>query len=67
MLLCTGWPFLVINTLAGCMATYGLVGLRYQGMAIFLYAVIVVLNSLIALQFLMIAVWVTPNQVGAHA
>ena len=58
-----GWPFIVINTLAGSLTSYGLIGLRYRGYSIALYAVIIVLNALIAIQFLTLCVWLTPNQV----
>ena len=56
---------MVLNTVVGALATYGLAGLRYQGRALVLFAVIVVIQSLVAIQLMTFCVWLTPNQVGA--
>ena len=58
-----GLPFIVINTLLGSLTTYGLSGLRYEGSAIVLFAIVLVLQSLVAIQLMTFCVWVTPNQV----
>lgn len=57
-----GTPFVVLNTLCGALAAYGFAGLRYTAAAIILYAVIIVLQSLIAIQLLIFCVYATPNQ-----
>ena len=53
----------MLNTVVGALATYGLVGLRYQGRALVLFSVIVVIQSLVAIQLMTFCVWLTPNQV----
>lgn len=54
---------MVLNTLCGALAAYGFAGLRYTWHAIILFAVILVLQSLIAIQLLIFSVYATPNQV----
>lgn len=58
-----GTPFVILNTLCGALAAYGFAGLRYTASAIILFAVILVLQSLIAIQLLIFCVYATPNQV----
>ena len=60
---CAAFPFIVLNTVVGALAAYGLSGLRYQGQALVLFAVIMVVQSLVAIQLLTFCVWLTPNQV----
>ena len=62
-----GTPFVVLNTLCGALAAYGLAGLRYTLKHIVLYALIIVLQSLIAIQLLIFSVYATPNQVRLPA
>ena len=62
-----GLPFIVVTSIAGAFTTYGLSGLRYQGKALVLFAVVVVLTSLVSIQFLTFCVWLTPNQVHSAA
>ena len=57
-------PFIVINTLCGALAAYGFAGLRYTPTAIILYSVILVLQSLIAIQVMVFCVYVSSNQVS---
>ena len=63
--MCAAFPFIVLNTVVGAFATYGLAGLRYQGKALVLFAIIVVIQSLVAIQLMTFCVWLTPNQVLA--
>ncbi|KAK9802008.1 hypothetical protein WJX73_010401 [Symbiochloris irregularis] len=56
------FPFIVLNTVLGALTMYGLSGLRYQGHALVLFAVILVIQSLVAIQLLTFCVWLTPNQ-----
>ncbi len=65
-LLCAGLPFILVNTLCGAFAAYGFSGLRYTPAAIVLYGVIMLLQSLIAIQVLVFCVYVTSNQVSAY-
>ncbi len=58
-----GTPFVILNTLCGALAAYGFAGLRYTASAIILFAVILVIQSLIAIQLLIFCVYATPNQV----
>ena len=59
-----GLPFIVINTLCGALAAYGFAGLRYTPAAIILYSIILVLQSLIAIQVMVFCVYVSSNQVS---
>ena len=59
-----GLPFIVINTLCGALAAYGFAGLRYTPSAIILYSIILVLQSLIAIQVMVFCVYVSSNQVS---
>ena len=56
---------MVINTLCGALAAYGLAGLRYTPAAIVLFGIILVLQSLIAVQILVFCVYVSSDQVSA--
>ncbi len=58
---------MVLNTLCGALAAYGLAGLRYTAKHIVLYALTIVLQSLIAIQLLIFSVYATPNQVRRTA
>ncbi|CAL5218719.1 g432 [Coccomyxa viridis] len=55
-------PFIIVNTLCGALAAYGFAGLRYSPAAILLYSVILVLQSLIAIQVMVFCVYVSANQ-----
>jgi len=59
-----GLPFVILNTLCGAYAAYGLAGLRYEWHAILLYGVIIALQSIIAIQLMIFCVYLTPNQVS---
>ncbi len=54
---------MIVNTLCGAYAVYGLAGLHYEWRAILLYGVIMVLQSIIAIQLMIFCVYLTPNQV----
>ena len=60
-----GLPFIIVNTLCGALAAYGFAGLRYTPAAILLYSVILVLQSLIAIQVMVFCVYVSASQVRA--
>ena len=62
---CAGLPFVVVNTLCGALAAYGFAGLRYTAAAIVLFGIILVLQSLIAIQILVFCVYVSSDQVSA--
>ena len=55
-------PFIIVNTMCGAYAAYGFAGLRYTGAAVALYGVMLVLQSLIAIQVMVFSVYVSPNQ-----
>ena len=59
-----GLPFITVNTLCGALAAYGFAGLRYTPAAILLYSVILVLQSLIAIQVMVFCVYVSATQVS---
>lgn len=59
-----GLPFVILNTLCGAYAAYGLAGLQYEWRAILIYGVIIVLQSIIAIQLMIFCVYLTPNQVS---
>ena len=50
-----------------CWQAYGLTGLRVTAGVLCYSAIINALNSLIAIQFLTLCTWLTPNQVPAHS
>lgn len=52
-----GMPFVVINSLCGCLCAYGLAGLRFQMRAVLLNLCITALQSMISIQL-----QVTPPQ-----
>lgn len=60
------FPFIVVNTLLGSYAAYGLAGLRNQMRAIIGFGGIMLLQSLIAIQVMVFSVYVTPNQVYSY-
>jgi len=55
-------PFICLNVLAGGLVLYGLAGLRYEGWAVAQFAGLLLLQSLVAIQVAMFAVYLTPNQ-----
>ena len=60
-----GFPFIVLNTVCGSLAAYGFAGLRYTPSAIILFQVMLVLQSLAAVQLLILCVYATPTQACA--
>ena len=60
-----GFPFIVLNTVCGSLAAYGFAGLRYTPSAIILFQVMLVLQSLAAVQLLILCVDATPTQACA--
>ena len=62
---CAGLPFVVINTLCGALAAYGFAGLRYTPAAVVLFGIILLMQSLIAIQILVFCVYVSSDQVSA--
>lgn len=56
-------PFVLLNTVVGSMAAYGLAGMRDQARALFLNMLLTSLQSLISTQLQIFCVWLTPNQV----
>ena len=58
-----GAPFVIVNTIAGGLMAFGLTGLRYTGVSIVLYMVVLCLQSLTSNQLQIFCVWLTPNQV----
>jgi len=60
-------PFICLNVLAGGLVLYGLAGLRYEGWAVAQFAGLLLLQSLVAIQVAMFAVYLTPNQARACA
>ena len=65
MPLIAGFPFIVLNTVCGSLAAYGFAGLRYTPSAIILFQVMLVLQSLAAVQLLILCVYATPTQACA--
>ncbi len=63
----TGFPFIVLNTVCGSLAAYGFAGLRYTPSAIILFQVMLVLQSLAAVQLLILCVYATPTQACASS
>ena len=63
--LIAGFPFIVLNTVCGSLAAYGFAGLRYTPSAIILFQVMLVLQSLAAVQLLILCVYATPTQACA--
>ena len=59
---CTGTPFIIVNTVVGSLAAYGLGGLNAEGGAIVLNTMLVALQSLVSTQFQIACVLLTPNQ-----
>ena len=62
-----GFPFIVLNTVCGSLAAYGFAGLRYTPRAIILFQVMLVLQSLAAVQLLILCVYATPTQACASS
>lgn len=59
---CAALPFICLNVLAGGLTMYGLANLRYEGWAIGEFCGLLLLQSLVAIQVVMFAVYLTPNQ-----
>ena len=59
---CAGAPFIVLNTVIGSLAAYGLGGLNAKFTAVLLNVMLVALQSLVATQFQIACVLATPNQ-----
>jgi hypothetical protein len=57
-----GAPFVVANTLVGGLAAYGLAGLRPGAWAVGRFALVLALQSLVAVQVMVLSVFLTPNQ-----
>ena len=57
-----GAPFVVLNTVVGSLAAYGLGGLQASFTAVLLNVLLVALHSLVATQFQIACVLATPNQ-----
>jgi hypothetical protein len=57
-----GAPFVVANTLVGGLAAYGLAGLRPDAWAVGRFALVLALQSLVAVQVMVLSVFLTPNQ-----
>ncbi|BDA42962.1 ABC transporter G family member 22 [Coccomyxa sp. Obi] len=55
-------PFVIINSLCGCLCAYGLAGLRLSAHAVLLNLCITALQSMISIQLQVFCVWLTPNQ-----
>lgn len=55
-------PFICLNVLAGGLTLYGLADLRYEGWAIGEFCGLLLLQSLVAIQIAMFAVYLMPNQ-----
>lgn len=61
-----GAPFVCLNTLVGGLAAYGLAGLRTEPWAVAQFALMLVLQSLVAIQVMVLSVYITPNQARAR-
>ena len=57
-----GAPFVVLNTVVGSLAAYGLGGLNAKFTAVLLNVLLVAFQSLVATQFQIACVLATPNQ-----
>ena len=62
-----GAPFVCLNTLVGGLAAYGLAGLRPEPWAVAQFALMLVLQSLVAIQVMVLSVYITPNQARPRA
>ena len=62
-----GAPFVCLNTLVGGLAAYGLAGLRAEPWAVAQFALMLVLQSLVAIQVMVLSVYITPNQARPRA
>lgn len=51
-----------LNTLVGALAAYGLAGLRPDAWAVAQFALLIVLQSLVAIQVMILSVFIMPNQ-----
>ncbi len=56
-----------LNTLVGALAAYGLAGLRPDAWAVAQFALLIVLQSLVAIQVMILSVFITPNQARSHS
>lgn len=57
-----GSLFVVLNTLVASLAAYGLAGLRPDPWAVAHFSVVLVLQSLVAIQVMILSIFTTPNQ-----
>ena len=55
-------PFIALNAAIGGLTAYGLANLRYTAKAVFTYAGLAALGALIAVQLVVLCVYLTPNQ-----
>ena len=58
-----GTPFIILNSMTTALMAYGLVGLRNDPSAIFIFMSIISLQALVSNQFLVTCVWLTPTAV----
>ena len=56
-------PFIILNAMTTALMAYGLVGLRNDPSAIFIYMALIALQALVSNQFLVTCVWLTPTAV----
>lgn len=56
-------PFIILNAMTTALMAYGLVGLRNDPSAIFIYMALIGLQALVSNQFLVTCVWLTPTAV----
>jgi ATP-binding cassette, subfamily G (WHITE), member 2 len=55
-------PFIALNAAIGGLSAYGLANLRFTAKAVFTYAGLAALGALIAVQLVVLCVYLTPNQ-----
>jgi len=55
-------PFIALNAAIGGLSAYGLANLRYTPQAVFIYATLAAVGALIAVQLVVLCVYLTPNQ-----
>jgi len=55
-------PFIALNAAIGGLSAYGLANLRYTPQAVLVYASLAALGALIAVQLVVLCVYLTPNQ-----
>ena len=62
--MCAGLPGIVVNTLLGSYAAYGMAGLRNDASSVVLFGLVNVLQAMVAMQVLIACVFLTTNQVN---